>query len=267
MEHMNKEFSSERYKNGHYLAAGRWYPENDLFGYPDTLIRARTNFAYQAGCSLISDGHQTAEVIADIGSCHGHGIKTIQEILSPLHTLSLDRWYEFLYAQKNVMHPQPEFTTMNLPHIPLKDACCDAVFLIHVIEHLPDLPTQLKEIRRILKPDGMLIVATPDIRNLVWTNPDDLDNFDDNKLVHTLQSAGFESSIYSICGDKHALAVHKRKKMFARVFPLTQKLRKYIPWTTWDKFLLSGGLTNTNFRIESQYNPDAIDLLAIAKKD
>ena len=46
-------YQSEMYKNKKYYAAGRWYPETDLYGYPDTLVRARTNFAYQAGCQLL----------------------------------------------------------------------------------------------------------------------------------------------------------------------------------------------------------------------
>ncbi len=43
----------------------------------------------------------------------------------------------------------------------------DVVIMVDVIEHLPDPLGTLKEIRRILKPDGLLCVCTPDIYSLI----------------------------------------------------------------------------------------------------
>lgn len=41
------------------------------------------------------------------------------------------------------------------------DACFDTILMSHVIEHLPDPIDQLKECRRILKPTGSIVIATP----------------------------------------------------------------------------------------------------------
>jgi ubiquinone/menaquinone biosynthesis C-methylase UbiE len=260
-------YSSESYRDGKYKAAGRWYPESDLFGYPDSLIRSRVNFAYQVGCDLLKKYNYETNTIADIGSCHGHGVNTIQTLLEPKQVLSLDRWYDFLFAQSRVIKPRPDLVTMNLPDIPLADESCDAVFLIHVIEHLPDLQAQLKEIKRIIKPNGALIVATPDKRNLVWHNPEDFTNFDSQSLTELLKEIEFNPQIYSIVGNKHAIAVHERKRIFARFFPVTQTLRKYVPWQLWDKFLLSAELSNKDFSLKDTSDPNGIDLFAFATKN
>jgi SAM-dependent methyltransferase len=45
----------------------------------------------------------------------------------------------------------------------LPSASFDMVYSKHVIEHLPDVREVLKDIYRILKPDGVLLVATPNI--------------------------------------------------------------------------------------------------------
>ena len=38
---------------------------------------------------------------------------------------------------------------------------CDAVWCSEVLEHVLDVPAFLREIRRVLKPDGLLILTTP----------------------------------------------------------------------------------------------------------
>jgi len=53
------------------------------------------------------------------------------------------------------------------------DACFDQVQLWHVLEHLPDPVETLTEIRRILRPEGQLVVAVPNFGSLQarWAGP------------------------------------------------------------------------------------------------
>jgi 2-polyprenyl-3-methyl-5-hydroxy-6-metoxy-1,4-benzoquinol methylase len=48
-----------------------------------------------------------------------------------------------------------------LPHQELKPDTFDAVVLLHVIEHMPDPAANVREIRRLMKPGGVLVVETP----------------------------------------------------------------------------------------------------------
>ncbi len=45
----------------------------------------------------------------------------------------------------------------------------DRVLAIHVLEHLPDLPQALEQVRRILKPEGVLTVVIPCEGGLAYT--------------------------------------------------------------------------------------------------
>jgi SAM-dependent methyltransferase len=45
--------------------------------------------------------------------------------------------------------------------LPIPDGHFDRVLAIHVLEHLPDLPSALSEIHRLLKPDGQFCVVLP----------------------------------------------------------------------------------------------------------
>ncbi|MEW5718390.1 MAG: class I SAM-dependent methyltransferase [Chloroflexota bacterium] len=52
------------------------------------------------------------------------------------------------------------FAQTDAQQIPFCDAAFDAVIANHMLYHVPDLPRALAEIRRVLKPGGMLFAAT-----------------------------------------------------------------------------------------------------------
>jgi 2-polyprenyl-3-methyl-5-hydroxy-6-metoxy-1,4-benzoquinol methylase len=47
----------------------------------------------------------------------------------------------------------------------LADASFDVISMWHVLEHVPDLEYQIKELKRLLKPSGTLIVAVPNFKS------------------------------------------------------------------------------------------------------
>ena len=55
-----------------------------------------------------------------------------------------------------------------LPRPELPDASFDAVVMLHVIEHMSDPSANLRELRRLLKPGGMLVVETPRFDSLMF---------------------------------------------------------------------------------------------------
>jgi len=47
----------------------------------------------------------------------------------------------------------------------LESHSCDVISMWHVLEHVPDLDQQIKELKRLLKPNGTLIVAVPNFKS------------------------------------------------------------------------------------------------------
>ncbi len=53
--------------------------------------------------------------------------------------------------------------------LPFKDGDFDVVTMFDVLEHIPDVPAFLAEIRRVLRPGGLFVFQTPNIlTNIPW---------------------------------------------------------------------------------------------------
>jgi ubiquinone/menaquinone biosynthesis C-methylase UbiE len=65
------------------------------------------------------------------------------------------------YAQTNFRRKNLEFKEGSGTEIPVADNSVDVVVTFETIEHIEDYDTFMKEIGRVLKPDGIAIISTP----------------------------------------------------------------------------------------------------------
>ncbi|HEU4686129.1 MAG TPA: class I SAM-dependent methyltransferase [Nitrospira sp.] len=56
-------------------------------------------------------------------------------------------------------------------HLPFADATFDAVVMLEVIEHTASDAAAIRELRRVLKPGGLLILSTPHAGLFAWLDP------------------------------------------------------------------------------------------------
>lgn len=65
-------------------------------------------------------------------------------------------------AKKKLEHVlfKPEFREIDVQNIPYPDESFDAVFANFMLYHVPDRQKAIAEIRRVLKPDGVVLAAT-----------------------------------------------------------------------------------------------------------
>jgi SAM-dependent methyltransferase len=79
---------------------------------------------------------------------------------------------------------------MQTDRLPFNDSSFDSVVLDNVLEHLSTPNTLLKEIRRALHPNGILVVGVPGRRGFA-SDPDHKVNYDATDLVATVAAQGF----------------------------------------------------------------------------
>jgi dolichol-phosphate mannosyltransferase len=62
----------------------------------------------------------------------------------------------------------PEVAQASVFALPFPDASFDTVICSEVIEHVPDEPAVLGELTRVLRPNGVLVLGTPDYGRIFW---------------------------------------------------------------------------------------------------
>lgn len=75
-------------------------------------------------------------------------------------------------AMKKYQQVKPQFQAADVFHLPYKDHVFDLVLFLEVMEHLPSNEANaIKEIRRVLKSSGYLILSTPNRGLYMWLDP------------------------------------------------------------------------------------------------
>ena len=110
---------------------------------------------YMAGCDLVKN-----KVILDIACGSGYGSKLMSATAKKVYAVDVDkdtiRYAKDNYAAKNI-----EYIVGDGAKIPLDDNSVDLVVSYETIEHIEAYKEFLREVKRVLKPKGLLMLSTP----------------------------------------------------------------------------------------------------------
>lgn len=94
------------------------------------------------------------------------------------------------FARAHWSRPNANFTRVDVARepLPFPDGHFDAVVSLETIEHVADARALLAQFRRVLRPEGSLMLSTP---QAPLGNPNHVHEFTLGELAATLESAGF----------------------------------------------------------------------------
>ena len=98
--------------------------------------------------------------VLDIACGSGYGTALLAQNAKYVFGVDLDA-SAIEYADKNYAGQNIKFTLGSATKIPLPDASVETVVSFETIEHVEEYQEFLAEIRRVLTPDGLLILSTP----------------------------------------------------------------------------------------------------------
>lgn len=154
--------------------------------------------------------------------------------------------------------------TADAAKLPYADASTDVLILFEAIYYLPDVDAFLNEAKRVLRPEGTLLIATAN-KDLYDFNPSPMSHtyFGTVELKAILEKHGF--GIIEMCGDTPVKSVSLRQKLLRPIKKIVVQMG-LMPKTTggkkWMKRLVFGSLVPMPHEITSttcpKITPDAI---------
>lgn len=146
-----------------------------LYGTEDVVAQralTREALAPRAGEHVVDlgcgPGHLARELAEDVGS---GGRVTAIDSSEDMLAIARDR------AKRTGVAARVHALHGDAVHLPLPDADVDAAVSVQVLEFVPDVAAALRELRRVLTPDGRLVLVDTDWRSCIW-HSDDRDRTD-----------------------------------------------------------------------------------------
>jgi 2-polyprenyl-3-methyl-5-hydroxy-6-metoxy-1,4-benzoquinol methylase len=112
--------------------------------------------------------HLPCDALLDAGCGDGRYLAAVARARGAARVVGTDISERILDTARTAAAPfEPELVRANLESLPFADGQFDVVLCSQVIEHLLDVDAGLRELARVLRPKGTLILTTDNARNLV----------------------------------------------------------------------------------------------------
>lgn len=125
-------------------------------------------------------------VVLDIASGSGYGAQILAETAKFVYGVDVNE-VAINYSRKNYGSDNIEYLVGDGESIPLEDNSVDVVITFETIEHIKNYKKFLNEVERVLKPDGLAIVSTPNDIEFAEGNHFHLHEFEYDELVSLLR--------------------------------------------------------------------------------
>ncbi len=169
--------------------------------------------------------------VLDVACGTGHG----SELLAVrCEVVGLDRDASAV-ARARLRAPQADFRVATIPPIPFEDGCFDAATSFETLEHIADDGRFVSELRRVVRPGGLLAVSSPNRaatspNRLPPPNPYHVREYLLPELVALMREGGFsEIEVWHQRRERQWVSEHVAAAVLARVPRLCR------PGRWWDR--------------------------------
>lgn len=104
------------------------------------------------------------KTVLDVASGEGYGTALLSQAAG--HVIGVDIDVDVVaHASNKYSGSQVKFETADIHDLPFGDNKFEVITCFETIEHVADHQKVMNELKRVLKPDGILIISTPDLKS------------------------------------------------------------------------------------------------------
>ncbi len=147
------------------------------------------------------------KVVLELGCGNGYGMKLLADQVDAY--IGIDKY-------TTINPPMASKTAIFKAELPLLDNIGDNSFdsaiCFQVIEHIEDDKTLLKEIKRVLKPGGKLLLTTPNILTTLTRNPYHVREYTPTEMKNVVATAFDNFEIKGVYGNEKVMKYYNANK-------------------------------------------------------
>ena len=148
--------------------------------------------------------------LLEVGCGEGRGINVLKDKVDSYH--AIDKIKNVVDKLKE-KYPEVHFVHANIPPFEgVKDNFYDVVISFQVIEHIKKDRLFLEEIYRVLKPGGMALLTTPNIKKTLSRNPWHIREYTAEQLTNLSSEVFDEVEMKGITGNKKVMDYYEENK-------------------------------------------------------
>ena len=110
----------------------------------------------------IADDYIDGKVVVDIASGEGYGSNLAAKKAKHVYGIDISEEAVAFAAEKYKATPNLNFMIGSVEAIPLESSTVDVVISFETLEHTDKHHEMMREVKRVLKPGGILIISSPD---------------------------------------------------------------------------------------------------------
>lgn len=139
----------------------------------DALLRNESDVAYRRRVRRVVEylDLSPGQTVFDCGTGMGFYLKVLSALYPDCRLYGIDFETRVLRFARGHLPPGATVVRGDIHRLPFADGAFDRVIMSEVLEHLDDDARGLTEVRRVLKPGGILAVTVPNARYPYWYDP------------------------------------------------------------------------------------------------
>jgi len=170
----------------------------------ENVVFQRHLIAYKEAAKI------TRGTVLEIGSGEGYGIMELAPIADKY--IAVDKYDTHISAELKRVNDITFIQTEVPPLKTINDDSVDFVVTFQVIEHIQNDELFLKEIKRVLKPGGKLIMTTPNILMSLTRNPWHIREYTPDQMGNIVKSVFSNFEMKGVFGNEKVMGYYQKNK-------------------------------------------------------